>query len=56
MGNSYRVQLILLWQIVLGISYAYKTVYIGLPFFNIQIDTRKIPMEFFKFHNYIRNK
>ena len=56
MGNSARIKIIMLFQLVIGVSYIYKTVYIGFLIFNIQIDCRKEKMEFFQFENVLKRQ
>ncbi len=55
MGPRTRVQLLLQRQLVLGVAYVYETLYIGILCFNINIDTSKYKMSFFKFVNNWRN-
>jgi len=51
MGNRTRITILLMRQLVFGISYVYKTLFIGVLCFNIQIDCTKFEMNFFQFIN-----
>ena len=54
MGNKYRLSLLLIRQIVFGIAYVNKTVYIGLLCFNLNINCQKQEMGMFRFVNLLR--
>jgi len=51
MESKTRITLLLIRQLVFGISYLYQTIYIGLLCFNIQIYIGKGKVECFKFEN-----
>lgn len=46
-----RVILLFQKQLVIGVAYVYGILFIGLPFFNINIDCHKTKMNSFEFIN-----